>query len=63
MKTASTTIQTEKLLKHCVICGKNINVILYPDGKYKGGNYFFKMKVKGKQAKYWECDKCFKNQS
>lgn len=56
-------VQTEKLIRNCVVCGKRIVITLYPDKTYKGGHFFGKLNIgKRKKAEYWECNKCFANQ-
>lgn len=64
---------SQKLDKMCVVCGKEIKVILYQDRSYRGGHYFGKLSVPAKQeiekgtppsrkpAEYWECPKCYWN--
>lgn len=46
----------ERLTKTCVICGRNLKVIIYSDRSYRGGHYFGKII---KSAEYWECPKCY----
>lgn len=43
--------------KRCSGCGSGFIVRLYPDGRYIGGNYFFKIEGKRKRE-YWECNDC-----
>ena len=62
---------SRKLDKMCVVCGKEIKVILYQDRSYRGGHYFGKMSLPTeseikegipsprKPAEYWECPKCY----
>jgi len=40
---------SKKLEKTCVVCGKDINVILYQDRSYRSGHYFGKMSLSAKQ--------------
>lgn len=51
-----------KLLKRaCLVCGKKLNIEVYKNGTYKGGEYFGKVELrKNKKTEYWECPKCFK---
>jgi len=44
----------EKMEKTCAVCGKKVQVILYKNRTYRGGEYFGK-KEKGE---YWECLEC-----
>ncbi len=46
----------KRMKKHCSVCGKDINVVLYEDKTYRGGHHFGK--VEGK-IEYWECPKCY----
>lgn len=41
--------QREKLEKVCACCGKEMNVSLYQDGRYRGGHYFGKILLRTKQ--------------
>ena len=64
---------SRKLDKMCIVCGKEIKVILYQDRSYRGGHYFGKMSLPTKQeikkgiysprkpVEYWECPKCYWN--
>lgn len=57
-------VQKEKLIRDCVVCGRKIVITLYSDRTYEGGHFFGKLNIgKGKKAEYWECNKCFSNQS
>lgn len=47
----------------CSICGKKMTITVFEDRSYTPGNYFFKMRIRGKNAEYWECDTCFNDQS
>ena len=40
---------SRKLDKACVVCGKDIKVILYQDPSYRGGHYFGRMSLPTKQ--------------
>lgn len=54
--------RTKEIKRQCVICGKNIYVKIFRDGKYTGGNYFCNISIEeDKNAEYWECDKCYNN--
>lgn len=54
--------KTAKLIRHCVVCGKKLDIILYPNRTYIGGHFFGKLYVgKTKKAEYWECNDCYKN--
>jgi len=53
-----------KIKRHCVICGKDIFVKIFSDGKYSGGNYFGNMLIEkstsqNTKREYWECEICF----
>ena len=49
-----------KLKRYCAICGEDLVIIVNQDKTYTGGHYFFKVETeKGKQAEYWECNKCY----
>jgi len=50
----------KNLKKVCACCGKEIDVKVFPDKIYSGGNYFFKIPSKTKTLEYWECDCCYK---
>ena len=55
-------LKLRQLRKVCVICGKQMKVILYNDHSYRGGHYFGKVSLAGKPYKhpeYWECPKCY----
>jgi len=57
-------VQTGKLIRNCVVCGRRIVITLYPDKTYKGGHFFGKLNIsKRKKAEYWECNRCFTNNS
>lgn len=53
-------IEAKEIIRKCVICAKPIAINLYSNGKYKGGHYFGKMKIKKEKFEYWECNKCYK---
>lgn len=38
--------------RQCSVCGKEIKVILYKDGKYRGGHYFGDLYNGGKFAQF-----------
>ena len=58
------TVQTKKLTRNCVVCGKRINITLNQNRTYKNGHFFGKLNTsKGKKAEYWECNQCFTNNS
>jgi hypothetical protein len=64
IKNASKVNQSKEITSQCVICGGNILVKVFPDGKYTGGNYFSSIDQAEKSGKatrleYWECNKCF----
>lgn len=50
----------KSLKKSCACCGKEIEVKLFPDKTYLGGNYFFKVPSEKGILEYWECDSCYK---
>jgi sucrose-6-phosphate hydrolase SacC (GH32 family) len=50
---------SKKLAKKCVICGKQIKVILYKNKSYRNGHYFGKIPSKSETCEYWECPKCY----
>lgn len=35
----------KKLAKKCLVCGKDIKVIIYQDHSYRGGHYFGKIPI------------------
>lgn len=54
----------KKLIRHCVVCGKKINIVIHHNKTYKGGHFFGKINLgKSKKAEYWECNNCYSNQS
>jgi len=56
--------QMEKLIRNCIVCGKRIVIALYRDRTYEGGHFFGKLNIaKRKKAEYWECNRCFANNS
>jgi len=38
-----TKLSSVRVDKKCLVCGRTMNVILYQDGKYRGGHYFGKL--------------------
>ena len=62
MTTKLKSQKIRRLVRYCVLadCGKKLNVIVYPDRTYSGGNYFFKLRGNsGKMVEYWECKDCY----
>lgn len=53
-------IEAKEIIRKCSICGTRLVVKLYPNGKYKGGHYFGKIKSGKEKFEYWECNKCAK---
>lgn len=47
---------SKRLTKSCVICGKQIKVIVYTDHSYRNGHYLGKIPQGGE---YWECPGCY----
>jgi len=41
---------SRRIVRQCVVCGKNINVIVYTNGKYRNGHYFGKIPLHTKKA-------------
>ena len=41
---------TKHIVRQCVVCGKNANISVYADGKYRGGHYFGKILLHTKKA-------------
>lgn len=39
-----------RITRHCVVCGKDINIIMYKDGKYRNGHYFGKIPLYTEKA-------------
>lgn len=35
----------KKISRKCLVCGKRVNITLYPDGHYNNGHYFNKLKL------------------
>jgi hypothetical protein len=53
-------IDPKRLTRYCVICAKNLSIVVYPNKTYKGGHFFGKIEIgKKKKAEYWECNKCY----
>jgi len=53
-------VVAKHLKRSCIVCGKKLDVEVYEDGTYKGGEYFGKIKLpKLKETEYWECQKCY----
>ena len=46
----------KRLVKSCSICEREIRLICYSDGSYRGGHYFGKLV---KHFEYWECPPCY----
>ena len=46
-----------EIKRQCATCGKKLSIKINKDKSYIGGHYFGKIKSKGKQIGYWECDK------
>ena len=62
MITHNQNIESTNLNRHCVVCGKKLNIIVYLDKTYKGGHFFGKIELdNNKKAEYWECNKCYYN--
>jgi len=34
---------TKRIIRQCASCGKEVKIILYTGGKYRGGHYFGKI--------------------
>ena len=47
----------EHLVRKCVICGKDINVIHYEDRSYKGGHFFKVLRLPDADAEYYSLGK------
>ena len=53
-------IDPKLLTRYCVICSKNISIVVYANKTYEGGHFFGKIEVgKKKKAEYWECNGCY----
>ena len=52
----------DRLDRKCVICGKQICIVLYTDNTYRGGYYFSfeNKKPKNLALEYWECSTCYR---
>ncbi|HCP08778.1 MAG TPA: hypothetical protein DIT25_03210 [Candidatus Moranbacteria bacterium] len=46
----------KEITKRCSTCGKDMEITLFEDKSYCGGNYFFVLPHK---VEYWECDDCY----
>jgi DNA-directed RNA polymerase subunit RPC12/RpoP len=44
----------------CAVCGKEIEITVNKDKTYTGGHYFGELL---KDAEYWECNKCYMEES
>ncbi len=64
-RTAKNNTKTVRKIisRSCSICGGKMKVTVFTDRSYAPGHYFFKMRVRGKNAEYWECDKCYEYNS
>lgn len=51
----------KRLSKSCSICERNIRLVCYHDGSYRGGHYFGKFTIHKKRIEYWECPRCYWN--
>jgi len=62
MITRKQDIDSTNLNRHCVVCSKKLNIIVFPNKSYKGGHFFGDVELGGsKKAEYWECNKCYYN--
>ena len=46
----SPRIIKKRIVRQCVVCGKDVKVIVYTDGKCRGGHYFGKIPLHTKKA-------------
>ncbi len=48
-----------EIKRMCVICGKELEIIVHPDKSYEGGHFFFTKDEECPENEYWECDDCY----
>jgi len=60
--------------RRCAVCGKDLTIKVYHNGRYEGGHYFGNLKeelkeigeynpsIPDEEYEYWECDKCYRGE-
>jgi len=56
--------KSRTIRRSCIVCGKKLNIVVYPNRRYRGGHYFRSVLPENKEFKkifgeYWECEKCY----
>ena len=61
MKIANKIGPTKIIKRECAVCGKRIDITVYPSKRHYRGHYFGRLFISkdSKTAEYWACDDCF----